>query len=470
MLLVYPLRNQTRSALNQGAWAPLGLPSIASCLREAGHAAAIFDRYAYQARPGADKASIDAAMLEYVRDFKPDIIGFNTVSALIYDTAACARLIRRTYNGMMVAGGHHASALPELTLQRIPELSGVVEGEGEEVMVKLAGGRDPLKIPGVWWRKGEEILHSAPEQIRNLDLLPFPALELLDMGFYSRPGRKIIRGLHLSAISLLASRGCTRRCSFCVESLPYGAGVRLHSAGYVLDLIRASVKRFNPEGIYFHDNDFLIDEERAAEICEGVASALKPGLKFAIQTRADHINRGILTTLKKAGCAIIELGVESALQGELDWINKGSTVEINERAVALCREAGIGVHAYMLSGMKGETVADLDRKLSWLKKCRPDTCSLHNLQIFPGTRLYLDERMDFFERNEWSKEKLTDYFRRDFLSSIPPEEKKEWIRKKYKPFVSRRWKINMLRANSPARLFSIAKSELASASSRFSRG
>ncbi len=468
VLLVYPLTSQKRSSLNQGAWAPLGLSFIASCLREAGHTVAIFDRYAFQARPGAGKEAINSAMLELVRDFKPDLIGFNTVSPLIYDTVECARLIRQAYKGMMVAGGHHASALPELTLRRIPELSGVVEGEGEEAMANLAGGRDPLKIPGLWWRKGEEILHSAPEQIKNLDLLPFPALDLLDMGFYCRPGRKIIRGHHLSAVSLLASRGCTRRCSFCAESLTYGAGVRLHSPGYVLDWVRQAVKNFNPEGIYFHDNDFLTDEERAAKICEGLASAGKPGgVKFAVQTRADRINKGILKTLKKTGCVLIELGVESAAQGELDWMKKGTTVDINERAISLCREAGINVYANMMSGLKGETLSDLDYKLNWLKKSRPDTFSLNNLQIFPGTLLYLNEGGDFFERNDWSEENIKTYFRRDFLSSIPAKEREEWMRKKYNPFKSRISRLNTLRVNSPARLLSIVKSKIISSSSMF---
>ena len=470
VMLVYPLADQKRSSLNQGAWAPLGLSFIASSLREAGHAVAVCDRYASQALPGAGKDEINAAMLERIRDFKPDLIGFNTVSPLIYDTVECIRLIRPLYTGILVAGGHHASALPELTLKRIPELSGVVEGEGEEVMVKLAGGCDPLKIPGLWWRKGEEILNSPPEQIKNLDLLPLPALDLLDMGFYCRPGRKIIRGHYLSAVSLLTSRGCSRRCSYCAESLTYGGGVRFHSPEYVLGWIREAVEGLDVEGIYFHDNDFLIDQERAAKICEGILSAGKArGLKFAVQTRADRINKGILKTLKKAGCVVIELGVESAVQGELDWMKKGSTVDISERAVALCREAGISVHAYIMSGLKGETLSDLDDKLDWLRKSRPDTFSWHNLQIFPGTLLYLEEGMDFFEKNDWSEENVKDYFRRDFLSSIPAKERREWMQKKYSPFKTRSWRLNVLRVNSPSRLLSVLKSMIADSSSRFFR-
>ncbi len=444
--------------MDQGTRVPLGLSFIASSLREAGHAVSIFDRYGSQYRLGARKDAINSAMLERVRDFSPDIIGFNTVSPLIYDTIECARLLRPVCGGLMVAGGHHASAFPGLTLERIPELSGVVEGEGEGAMVRLAGGADPAGIPGLWWRNGDEITNSPPEQIRDLDHLPFPALELLDMEFYCRPGRKIIRGRHMSSVSLITSRGCIRRCSFCCESLTYGSGVRFHSPEYVLDWTRRAVKDFNVECVYFHDNDFLIDEDRAVKICEGLLRPGIPrGLKFAVQARADRINRDILKVLKKAGCVLIELGVESAAQNELDWVNKGSTVETSERAISLCRSAGVSVHANMMSGLKGETLDDLDNKLAWLKKSRPDTFNLHRLKIFPGTVLYLAEGGEFFEKNDWSEENVKAYFRQDFLSSVTEKQREEWMRTKYAPCLKKFSRRNTLRVNPPGRLMSILK-------------
>ena len=81
----------------------------------------------------------------------------------------CVELIRKSFPGILVAGGHHATAMPEATLLKIPGLDGVVEGEGEIVLRKLAAGRDPAAIPGLWWRSEERGLsHTPPQPIETL--------------------------------------------------------------------------------------------------------------------------------------------------------------------------------------------------------------------------------------------------------------------------------------------------------------
>jgi radical SAM superfamily enzyme YgiQ (UPF0313 family) len=160
--------------------------------------------------------------LTSINNFQPDIIGFNTVSPLIYDTVACVALVRRSYRGLIVAGGPHASALPALTLKKISGLNGVIQGEGEEAIVRLADGNNPDQIPGVWWKRGPGSQPTAPSQvlqIENLDTLPFPAFDLLDMDFYTRPSTYPIAGHYLSSISLLTARGCSHNFEFCCESL-----------------------------------------------------------------------------------------------------------------------------------------------------------------------------------------------------------------------------------------------------------
>ena len=146
-------------------WVPLGLSLIASYLKQHGYEVSIFDRYAMQAYLGNDQRDIDNAMVSHSNVFEPDLIGFNTVSPLIHDTVKCASLIRKDYQGLMVAGGHHASALPQLTLERIPELNGVVTGEGEIVLNSLASGDDPSSIPGLWWEKGKSVHNGSAVQI-----------------------------------------------------------------------------------------------------------------------------------------------------------------------------------------------------------------------------------------------------------------------------------------------------------------
>ncbi len=436
---------------------PLGLAYMAAILRREGHTVSIFDRFAAAASLGPDQEQIDARMLQRLHLFQPDLIGLNTISPLIDDTAVCAALIRQQFLGPLLAGGHHATALPELTLEKIPQLNGVVQGEGELALLSLAGGADPSRVPGFWWKNGETISGSAPEQISDLDKLPFPALDLLDMRFYTRPGKNAIRGHYLSAVALITSRGCTRRCSFCTESLTYGQGVRRHSPEYVVEMIRDVLMKYPLEGIYFHDNDFLFDRERAVMICEKmIAAGLHRRIKFAIQTRVNRISLAMLRLLKKAGCTLVEIGFETASQAELDSVRKGTTVAQNSRALELCRRAGLEVHAYMLSGFAGETVADLEARLHWLKRGPPHlTFSMSMLQLYPGTDLYREKGNSFFENGVWTGEKVRAYYQTDHLSAVPAAERRAWMKRRFFPYQRRRDRAAVLRRNPPLKVIRI---------------
>jgi anaerobic magnesium-protoporphyrin IX monomethyl ester cyclase len=411
-------------------WMPLGLPFMAACLRRRGHTPLIFDRYARQAAQGYSLPVANVAMVECIRKFRPDLIGLSTVSQVIYDTAECAALVRSVYAGPLIAGGYHATALPELTLQKIPELDGVVTGEGEVVLSQLADGTPPADLPGVWWRTGQTICPPAApaEQIAPLDDLPLPAYDLMDMGFYAGRTQHSIRGHHLATITLITSRGCYQRCRFCAESLTYGSGVRFHSPAYVLDWIQRAVADYDVEGLHFHDNDFLASESRAREICEGMLRAgWQRKVKWSIQARADRLNPDIAALLKAAGCVLVEIGIETATQAGLNQIGKGTTLEMNSEAVALCHAVGLAVHAYMLTGLENETLADLDRRLAWVKRARPDSFQWSSLAVYPGTPLYQAKGGNFFAQSAWTKTAVDDYYAADVLSTIPPGQRRTWM-------------------------------------------
>lgn len=447
ILLIYPLTRTQR--IPAPSWTPLGLSSIAAVLQRGGHQVRIFDRFSQMARLGLRTERVNAAMLRLIREFQPDVVGLNTVSPLVYDSVQCARLIRPGFKGLLVAGGHHATALPESTLRKIPELDGVIQGEGEFSLLQLLDGDRPQTIPGTWWRNKDDHISRVPaRQIADLDTLPFPDFNLLDMAFYTRRSVIPIRGYCLSSIALMTSRGCDKKCEFCTETLTYGKGVRFHSADYVLEWIRQVVKQYGVEGVYFHDNDFLADRERAIRICEGIMTdGLHRTVKWAVQARSDRLDREIVGLLKRAGCVLIETGIEAASQKELNVIRKMNTVSVNERAIEICRDLGMAVHAYMLTGFEGETLADLQNRLDWIKKLRPTSFTWAPIQIYPASALYRGKQMNFFETSDWTAENVITYFRQDHLSPIPAARRRTWMRRHFVPFARRYRQLNILRRN-----------------------
>ncbi|MBI4776365.1 MAG: B12-binding domain-containing radical SAM protein [Deltaproteobacteria bacterium] len=410
VLLISPLARA--GTFPKSSWMPLGVGFVASELRRRGHAVSVFDRLALAGRIGPDKPSVNRAMLDRYRSFKPDLIGFHTVSPMMYDTVDSISLLEAHFQGPMVAGGHHATALPELTLRRIPALKAVVEGEGEVPLAQIADGDAPEAIPGVWWRKETgEIVHTPPKQTEDLDRFPVPALDLLDMKFYTRPNLTKVYGHYLSSASVIGSRGCLHRCDFCAVRGTQGRGVRFHSAEYVVEWIKRVLKDYPVEGFYFHDSDFLMDTSRTETLCESFRrEGLHKKIKWAVQTRADHIEPGILKQLKRSGCVLIALGVESSIQHQLKAVHKGGSVEGNERAIRLIKEAGMAVLANMLIGFEGETASDIESKLDWLARVSPTFYAVRHLLYFPSTSLYERRGGRFLEDNEWTEANLTGYY------------------------------------------------------------
>jgi radical SAM superfamily enzyme YgiQ (UPF0313 family) len=224
----------------------------------------------------------------------------------------------------------------------------------------------------------------------------------------------------------------------------------------VVEGIRTLLARYPIDGIYFHDNDFLIDRERAEKICEAILPLqYERRFRWAIQARADRIDRNIIRQLKKAGCVLIEIGVESSLQKNLDSIGKKTNIERIEEAIALCRDEGMSVHAYMITGLEGETIGTLEKELAWLKRVKPHSFSWSPLEIHPGTALYERKGNRFFESQEWDHETVLRFHGQSLLSTVSPKAKKNWLRKQYVPYHQKTHLWQLFMNNYPRKIVSI---------------
>lgn len=414
-------------------WLPMGMSYISSLLKKNNHEVRLYDRFLKGHRLG-NKESIDRDMKSEILEFKPDIIGVSTISSLIYDTVTCVKYIRDFFDGTIIAGGHHATAMPEETLKKIPGLDYVAVGESEYTMLSLAGGEEPSGIPGLFYRNSDN--SSFPgAHMRNLDDLPFPDYGIFDMDYYTEANHNTIKSFYLRSACILTSRGCPNNCKFCSESMTFGKGIRFHGPDYVIENIKRLVSDYDVEGIYFHDNNFLASHSHAENICKKlIKSGLNRKIKWEMQTGTPTINDDILHLLSEAGCVKIELGIESIKDSDLKNMNKNANAALNIKAMDLCHENGIKVHTNFMTGFKGESLADLNNVLDWIKRFKPHTFSFHRIQVYPGTELYETSGNRFFEKNEWTKDNVDKYFRNGKADNISQEEKRKWFLEVYKPF------------------------------------
>lgn len=359
---------------------PLGICSIAENLKKHGHATRVLDR-------GFD-FSLD---LEGV-----DLVGITATTLTYYDACRTVREVKELRPDLpVVMGGIHASILPDF----VSEDSGadaVVAGEGEEVMVGLAGGT--MEVAGVL---------RAPV-IEYLDALPFPTYDCLDLKRYFRyPGTDRIRwSLKQPSIAMIGIRGCPFACTFCGSKELFGRKVRYRSAESISEEIDYHATMNGIRSVYFYDDTFTLKREWVLSLCEALAQRR---IEWICGTRVDTVDADILRTMRKSGCRFISYGIESGSERMLrDVIQKGITLERVEEALRLTREAGIGIIANYMFGLPGETEEDLKATLKAVKRFPAYAAELSIFMPLPGAELAegLDWRKYTSGRNPYHQPSL----------------------------------------------------------------
>ncbi|MFA6449419.1 MAG: radical SAM protein [bacterium] len=381
---------------NKGCGYLLGAGYIASALKASGREHLIFDEPCFSYLDGATK------LIAKIRDSRPDAIGFTlTSSSTVYWAYDFLKMLKDALpQTPVIAGGLHATLLPAETLDAGFDFA--VIGDGEETFIELLR-RIEIGIPldgleGAAWRAQDGGLNIADAAyIKYLDSLPFPANRF----YLDRSGEK-----PRPYLTLIFSRGCFRTCSFCVERR-LNRGVRFRSADNVMEEIADAWNRYGVNTLHFVDSSFLEDKKRVVELCGRLIEFNQTtSFSWKCLARADHLEPELLSTMKRAGCDDIYIGMESADAETLNKIRKNISPEDNERAIALCREAGIRPHGYLIVGFPWENESHIAKSADFRDRHKSDLDTLFFAPVpYPGTELYEEyhERYGFTEW--WRREK-----------------------------------------------------------------
>jgi radical SAM superfamily enzyme YgiQ (UPF0313 family) len=298
-----------------------------------------------------------------------DIYGFCTYTTTYHRTLQVLQLAREINpRAWTVAGGPHASALPESVAR---DFDFVIVGEGEAAILRLIRALE----------RGESlprILREAP--IADLDTLPFPDYTLVDIASY----RRVVDGR--PSLSILSSRGCPYRCAFC-NSIVMGGNKRLRfrSANNVVAEIRALRATWNITSFRFQDDIFTLNLPRLREMTALLADE---GIIYRCFGRVDRCSREVARLLYEGGCRHVAFGVESGSQIVLDRMQKNQTIDDIRQGIANARSAGLMVRVYLMVGFPGETWETVQDTVDLMLECEPDEFSVYPLIPYPGTPVY----------------------------------------------------------------------------------
>jgi radical SAM superfamily enzyme YgiQ (UPF0313 family) len=210
----------------------------------------------------------------------------------------------------------------------------------------------------------------------------------------------VIRGVIKRSTHIMSSRGCPYNCVFCSSFAINRRRLRTYSAEYVISEVEHLIKKYKIGALFFQDDDFYVDKERAKKICElMIERGINEKLVWSIQMRANWLNPSEienLNLLKKAGCIQVEFGFESGSPRILDFLKKNTTtVDQNHQAIKLCKQAGLRVFGNFMIGTVGETREDLEMTKKFILQHNKD---LDSMGIFITTPYPKTELWDICEK------------------------------------------------------------------------
>jgi radical SAM superfamily enzyme YgiQ (UPF0313 family) len=346
---------------------------------------AILAAYVREKYPSLEVRIFDATVDEdaYMKlwFFNPDVLGVTATTPQIKEAYRLISCMKTKFpNLFTVIGGVHVSSLPE-EASKIADC--VVVGDGEIALARIVDFlRLGIPIP--------KIIEGI--EIEDLDSLPFPAFDLLDMDKYMFSKIDYIPNLKFPLFSIIGSRGCIHKCPFCFNS-KRRTKVRYHSADYLIREILFLKDNYGIKNIWFYDNEFIENRGLLLEFISRLkALGLHREVSWACQARATSIRQDTPKMLKEAGCICIFLGIESMAPKSLAFLKCGSisTSDV-ENAVKFCHNAGLPVCGSFIFGSPSESISEMQQTWRWILRHKNKGLTYFSIGIlspYPGSALY----------------------------------------------------------------------------------
>ena len=428
----------------------LGLAYLAAFSEKRGDEVVIFD---------ADVEKQPIA--EFIQEYRPDIVGITANTPQVKQAWRTAKAIKEVHDCLIVLGGPHVSVLPEESCEK-PFVDVVVRGEGEETWVDVCNRLETyLKdqpvyhteafmhaeneifkdCQGVSYKTSDGQIHNNPDRtpIADLDSLPWPAYHHFKMDRYTnlQPATDHVDGAR--SFSILTSRGCPYRCTFCSQSI-MPIKWRSRSAESVLAEWRHLVEELGAQEIGVLDDSANIRVKRLEEIATLLIENQLNHVPwiFVNGIRANLASKELLTLLKQAGLKRTAFGVETGDPEILKSIDKKIDLDTIRQAFKNAKEIGLETIAFMILGLPGETRQTMQNSINFAIEIDPMIANFSMMTPYPGTKVYeIVKRQGRFLINDWEDYVFFEQQARYEMGEMTAELVEEMYRKAYRQFYLR---------------------------------
>ena len=276
-------------------------------------------------------------------------------------------------------GGPEVSFDAEKLLKELPQLTGVMVGEGEETFLELASyyieGNGTLEnIRGIAYRDGEEIRHNGWREIMDLSQVPFAYENAED--FTNR------------IIYYESSRGCPFSCSYCLSSID--KKLRFRDLSLVKKELQFFLDQKVPQ-VKFVDRTFNCRHDHAMAVWQYIQDHDNGITNFHFEISADLIREEELELMShmRPGLIQLEIGVQSTNPETIRAIHRTMDLEKLKKSVARVKGYGnIHQHLDLIAGLPYEDYESFRNSFNDVYRMEPDQLQLGFLKVLKGSFMY----------------------------------------------------------------------------------
>jgi anaerobic magnesium-protoporphyrin IX monomethyl ester cyclase len=200
-------------------------------------------------------------------------------------------------------------------------------------------------------------------------------------------------------------RGCPAQCTYCAVPEMFGRGMRYRDAASVASEMEEVNRRFCVDFFSFLDDTFTTRKKWVRAFCDELEERnLHRRVRWICLTRPDFVSEPLLRRMREAGCARVELGIESGSEHGRKFLRKGVSKEAIIKGFDAARAAGLSTMGFCILNIPGESEEDIESTLALARRCDPDFLQVSFLTPYPGTWLW-DEAQEkgWVSTEDWSR-------------------------------------------------------------------
>jgi len=382
---------QPKSVWNN-IWPPLTLNYIATVLKEK-NAVKLIDYIAEQGTYEDFEKDL--------KKFKPDMLIINNgIPSIKWDLKSAEIAKKLNKNIVTVTYGIFPTIATDETLNKY-KIDFAIIGEPEitikELAEKVSKKESTTSVEGLAYKKGKKIItNSRRKLINDIDKeLGVPDRSMLPIERYTFPFDKKPFAL------LTLGRGCPYPCTFCVSPNYYGKKFRTRDPIKVVDEMEECYKDFGISNFMFWGESFTLKKEYGMKICDEILRR-KLKFKWISTSRVDTLDMELLRKMKKSGCYLLGLGIETSNEEILLNIKKKTKIKTINKAIKMCKKAGIKTMGHFIFGFPGETKKTAEKTIKFSKKCGVDYAQFYCAVPYPKTEFWDEvQKEGYIETQNW---------------------------------------------------------------------